>query len=75
MCERPQPGIGGIHPPSLLPASPASIDGRVSCLHLRCATRSINAYGYRSSSNCWNDGIEGLFRLFIYPVIWVVPTQ
>ena len=59
MCERPQFGVGGMHPLSLLPASPASLDGRVSCFHLRCATCSIMAYGYRNCNNCWNDGIWG----------------
>ena len=75
MCERSKLGVGGIHLPSLLPASPASIDGRASCFHLPCATCSIMAYGYRNHNNYWNGGKEGLFRLVIYPAIWVVPIQ
>ena len=75
MCERPQLGVVGFHPPSLLPASPASLDGRASSFRLRCAPCSIMAYGYRMRNNCWNDGIEGLFRLVIYPAKWVEPLN
>jgi hypothetical protein len=33
------------------------------------------ADGYRIRNICWNDGIEGLFRKIIYPVIWMVSIQ